>query len=330
MHADKNILVEFKKRQRRDRRHRTDRGCYPSIALNDSGTAVEVNHKMATNLMFYRVGESKNEFIEWKSSNHPEPPRKYYYGSGAYPRVSLNNDNTVIEVHNGQYLNRCYYRIGDVDTTTKGISWGPSMFFNTGLHPDVTLNNGNTVIVLFQNNIFMRHLYYRIGQRRLGKNEVGWISKKHKAGIVAEHFSLDMNDSDVVVLSLQTPFNHHIHYMVGVVNINEGVVEWCRSIHRSVGFTPSVSINNQNQVIMIHQSLMKRHLVSNVGVAKWSDEFKGIVWSSGKKSLNYHYGKGVHPSVTLNNLGKVVEVHEPRVSPNRNKLHYYSGEIQSC
>ena len=74
---------------------------------------------------------------------------------------------------------------------------------------------------------------------------------------------------------------------------------------------------------------MKRHLVSNVGVAKWSDEFKGIEWSSKKNSHNHHYGKGVYPSVALNNHRMVVEVHEPRVAPNRNRLHYKVGEIKS-
>ena len=195
--------------------------------------------------MFYRVGERKDGCIEWGRKDSDKPPRKRYYGSGAYPRVSLNNNNVVIEVRNGQYLDRCYYRIGEVNTISTKVTWGLSTFFDTGLCPDVALNNNNTVATVFQNSIFVKQVNYRIGKMTSAQNGVNWTNSKLKAGVAAERFSHAMNDNDMVVLSLQTPLNHH---RVGVVDVERGVVEWCRSIHRSVGFTPCVSINNQNQV----------------------------------------------------------------------------------
>jgi hypothetical protein len=275
--------------------------------------------------MFYRVGERKDGWIEWGSE---DPPKKHYYGSGAYPQVSINNDNVVIEVRKGQFLDRCYYRLGSINADKMMITWGTSIFFNSGVYPNIALNNTNTVMALFQNNILTKQLCYRIGRLSKSKSGIVWDKKKQETGILAEAFSVDINDSGIVVVSFETPITNHIHYRVGVVVAGEGVVEWCQSIHRSVGFTPSVSINNESQVIMIHQSRMNRHLVSNVGVAKWSDEFKGIIWSSENNSLNRHYAKGLYPSVALNNDGKVVEVHEPRFAPNRNRLYYYAGEIK--
>ena len=96
--------------------------------------------------------------------------RKRYYGSGAYPRVSLNNDNVVIEVRNGQYLDRCYYSIGEINTISMKVTWGSSTFFDTGLRPDVALNNNNTVAMVFQNSIFMKQVNYRIGKMTSAQN----------------------------------------------------------------------------------------------------------------------------------------------------------------
>ena len=323
--------MDFGKKQKRDRDSRTDKGCYPSITLNDSGIVVEVNHQQATNLMFYRVGERKDGCIKWGRKDSDKPPRKRYYGSGAYPQVSLNNENIMIEVHKGQFLDRCYYRLGKVNTESMKVTWGSKTFFNIGIYPDIALNNNDIIVALFQNNIFTKQLHYRVGKVSQDRNKVVWVDRKQRAGIVAEAFSLDINDNGMVLASFQTPIKNHIHYKVGVVDVERGVIEWCQVIHRSVGFTPCVSINNQNQVLQIHQSLMKRHLVSNVGMARWSVDakgFRGIDWSSEKEGLNHHYGKGLYPSVTLNNHGKAVEVHEPRFAPNRNRLYYYAGEIK--
>lgn len=326
--------MNFGKRLQRDKRSRTDKGCYPSITLNNNGTIVEVNHQTGTNLMFYRVGQKKGNTLEWASPSSTQTPKKHYYGSGAYPRVSLNDKDLLVEVHKGQFMDRCFYRIGKVNYSTRKINWGASTYFNAGLRPDVAINNANTAVVAYQDNVFMKQLYYRVGQVSKAGNEICWVSKqrqkiclgKHRDNTRAESHSLDINENGLVVLAYQTPLNNHIHYRVGIVNLLVGSIEWTKTVHKCIGFTPSISINNNDQVLQIHQSLTQRHLVSNVGVARWSDTFRGIDWSS-KNAVGVHYGKGIYPSVALNERGEVVEVHEPRVAPNRNRLHYYVGNL---
>lgn len=321
------------KRLVRDKRARTDKGCYPSIAINDRDSVVEVNHQPGTNLMFYRVGvwEEKGA-IQWESladATLGRPPKKRYYSSGAYPRVAINDENTILEVHKGQCSDMCFYRVGRADMDKRKISWGNSTYFNVGLNPDVGVNNKNTALVVFMDNIFTKHLNYRVGQISRVGGEVTWSTGKKRVGVKAEAYSIDINDSGTAVLSYQTPLHNHIHYQVGMVSAKGGMVEWILNVHRSTGFTPAVSITNDNQVIQIHQSLTKRHLVSNVGVACWNDAFKGVCWSSEEDGLNRHYGKGLYPSVAANSYGHVVEVHEPRLAANRNRLHYYMGEMQT-
>lgn len=296
---------------------------------------VEVNHQMGTNFKFYRVGQAMEGGIKWWTPSPEGPPRKKYYGSGAYPRVSLNDDNTVVEVHKGQYLDRCFYRVGKVDFTKRKISWGSSMYFSIGLYPDVAVNNKNTIVAIFLDNLFTKHLNYRVGQISRVKKEIIWTKGKQrvraigeeKIGAIGERFSFDINDNGLVVLSHQNPFNYHIHYKVGMINDYSGVIDWRMSVHKCMGFTPSISINDCDQVLHVHQSMIRRHLVSNVGVARWNENFQGVDWSTEEGGVEYHYGKGLYPSVAWNASGQVVEVHEPRVAPTRNRLHYYVGKL---
>ena len=276
--------------------------------------------------MFYRVGQIKNDVIVWGDRS---PPRKKYYCSGAYPRVTLNDGHTVVEVHKGEFLDRCCCRVGRIDLTRMKIVWGASTHLNVGLYPDVAVNNSNTVVAFFRENLFTNNLHYRVIQLSQSTREITWIAKKklRVPGVLAEVFSININDNGLIVLSYQVPITNHIHYLVGRLSMPSGVINWSKITCKSIGFTPSVSINNNNQVVLIHQSLALRHLVSNVGVARWEDDFRGIEWSSLKESSNQHYAKGIYPSVAINDKGRVMEAHEPRTSVTKNRLYYYLGNI---
>ena len=322
-------IVEFMKRQNRDKRSQTDKGCYPSISLNNRDLVVEINHQTGTNLMFYRVGQVKDDVIVWGNPSSAKPPKKRYFCSGSYPRVTLNDKNTVIEMHKGQFLDRICYRVGNIDLTKMKIAWGPSTHVNAGLYPDVATNNNDTVVAVFQDNIFTKHPYYRVGQVNGETKEIEWTLKKKQriAGVMAEVLSVDINDNDLVILSYQVPVINHVHYLFGKLSMPSGVIEWSRIKHMCFGFTPSISINNHNQVLQIHQSLMKRHLISNVGVARWEGTCRKIEWSSLEGSSNRYYSNGIFPSVAMNESGYVVEVHEPRTAMHRNRLYYLVGKV---
>ena len=312
--------VTFGKRLKRDKLN--DKGILPSVSLNIQNTVVEVNHQAGSNWMYYRVGELLEESIQWRS-----PPKKIYFGCGTYPKVALNDKNSVIEVHKGQYLDKCFYRLGKVDLAVKRIVWGNSKCYNYGYYPTIAINNDNVVVTVFQDNLFLKNLNYRVGQISSVSNEVSWITRKQRIqGIKAESFSIDMNENGLVILSYQTDMSNHVKCKVGRLNMPRGSIDWRESDHICHGFSPCVTINNDNYIILIHQSLQNRHLVSNVGFASW-DEFKGIKWSGEKDVANRHYGKGIYPCVSLNDHGRVVEVHEPRLAPMRNRLHYYIGQL---
>lgn len=226
------------------------------------------------------------------------------------PRVCLNDESYLVEVHKGQYLDRCFCRVGRVHVSTRGIRWGSRRYFNVGLCPAAAINNKNTVVAVFQDNVFTKHLNYRVGL--MDSNlEIEWSKSKQKVRANGVVVTVDINNNDLAVLAYQTSLNH-IHYKIG--KICGSTIKWCDIVHKCMGFTPSISINDSNQVILVHQSFIRRHLVSNVGVARWSSGFKGIIWSEWNDSRNKHYATGLYPSISLTNGGQAVQVNELRIS----------------
>lgn len=158
---------------------------------NNNNVVVEVNHQMATNWMYYRVGLVAGNQIQW---GDPSAPRN---GSGASPRVCLNDTGYSVEVHKGQYLDRCFCRVGRVHVSTRGIRWGSRKYFNIGLRPAAAINNKNTVVAVFQDNKCL-HKTPQLSS---------WLRKQQLRanGVVV---TVDINNNDLAVLAYQTSLNH--------------------------------------------------------------------------------------------------------------------------
>lgn len=293
---------------------------------------VEVNHQAGTNWMFYRVGRlTVDGKIDWSDPATGVPAAKTYYGAGAYPRIALNDNDDVIEVHKNQFLDKCFYRLGKVDTVTRRISWEKKNFYSPGYFPTVAINDDNNVITVVQDDLFTKRLSYRVGHFSSTVAGIMW----HRAGkqriekVRAETFSISMNEKGLLVLGYQTELTYHLKCQVGKVDFQAGSIEWGDKVCIGNGFTPCITINNDNHVIQIHQAIKNRRLMSNVGAASWNEDYKGIKWSEEKGVANRHYGNGLYPSVALNDHGKVVEIHEPSFPHKRNRLHYYIGELKA-
>lgn len=290
---------------------------------------VEVCHQMATNWMLYRVGEVKDRLVLWAPPLSESKPKKAHFGSGAYPKISINDRNMIVEVHRGQYLEKSFYRVGIIYPELRKIEWFTSTFFAMGHYPDVAINNFNVVVAIVRRDVFSKLLHYRVGKiSEMKEGEIVWVGTRHKLNM-AENFSLDINNDNTVVLAYQTLL-HHVHYKVGKIDFFSGEILWGEPIHvYKGGITPCISINDNNHVVLTLQSIMGRKLICNVGVAHWERSFGWISWPDKKSELNQKYEKGWFPSVGVNNCGQVVEAHEPRfaVAP-RGHLHYYVGKLE--
>ena len=114
-------------------------GKYPSVCINNSGVVVAMFNGGKNNL-WYRVGKWKgkhNGRIVWGESKR--------YDKGLYPSVTINDDGAIDEVHQSQWRQALFYRVGTVDKDNATITWaeGSSMStrYGSGGKPSVALNN---------------------------------------------------------------------------------------------------------------------------------------------------------------------------------------------
>ena len=70
------------------------------------------------------------------------------YGSGYVPRVSLNNHNTIVEVHQSQRTLSVWYHLGKVNTDAKTVDWWTSERIGNGRAPAVSLTDSGHVLVV--------------------------------------------------------------------------------------------------------------------------------------------------------------------------------------
>ena len=93
-------------------------GRYPSVTLNNSNIVVAVHNSEVGSTLKSRVGVVSGVdgglTIDWGEDEG--------YGSGFFPRVSMNNDGIVVEVHQS-LMREVRYRIGRVNEATKTIDW---------------------------------------------------------------------------------------------------------------------------------------------------------------------------------------------------------------
>jgi hypothetical protein len=93
-------------------------GNEPNISINDQGIFVEVHQSgkiVFPSGLFYYVGKHNGDKIDLGESNS--------YDKGKIPKVSINNDNVVVEVHQSLKSTDLYYHVGTVNPETKKIDF---------------------------------------------------------------------------------------------------------------------------------------------------------------------------------------------------------------
>ena len=83
-----------------------DTGSIPTVALNRSGTVLEVHKSETTFGLYYHVGQLDRMTVTWGPSRH--------YDDGNEPRCALNASNTAVEVHKSQVRGALFYHVGKV------------------------------------------------------------------------------------------------------------------------------------------------------------------------------------------------------------------------
>ena len=171
-------------------------GKFPSVSINNDGTIVEVYQPhILSNEIYYKVGELNGEEINMNE----EGSRHLDYGR--YPKVAINNENRVVEVHEGRLNRYVYYHVGEIDVHNKTIFWYACVRdLSWGRSPAVAVH-GNRVVVTHDCAYGSYTSYYYFGIFTVGGHGIEWREKKVKLFKTygAAETSVAINEQNIVV-----------------------------------------------------------------------------------------------------------------------------------
>ena len=291
--------------------------------MNDEGKIVEVRQCSRSRNLYYQVGTFSrlgNTKLEWTEEKDVD--------SGEHGSVAINNANEVVVVYEHARLRNLVYKVGRLDGNT--VTWGDVKSLDNGRNPAVAINDAHTVVVAYQHALFYG-IHYRIGriderQKIITLNPDAVPSPRPKLfSSNAEHVTIAMNREGYFVAAASS---RNVIVCVGKVIPDMGDIEGkVQTSTGTSGSTPAISINNENNVILVQRSKVARHLSYREGVLSIEDGNRGIKWTCDKQN----YGLDCNPSIVLSNNGDFLEEHETNFTAFGVvgcKLYYRTGRVQ--
>ena len=284
-------------------------GKYPSVCLDNGGTAVAVHNSSMGNSMWYWVGrvDGVEKEIHWANGRH--------FDYGLYPSVALKDSGLVLEVHRSQWQHELKYRIGKVEGDF--IKWRESRKYANGTDPSVSINGSDRVVAVHVSSERNRaHINCIVG--RSSSKSIRWGSCNKLREGALPHVAI--NENDTVVLAYQSESHCIVQCQVGIAN--DTSVHWGKSIDYGKGLCASVSLTSYNRLLLLRQGLRLDELLYGVAQvdphAKEIEE-EGDVEQCRHRKLTQHKihrggGNGKskffwHPSISINDQGIVLAVY---------------------
>ena len=292
---------------------RQAQGMFPTICMNRNGIILEAHQpSYASQTMYYQVGTLRKNDVNFTE-------RRPLVGSGKFPKVAINDDNLVVEVHEAVFTRDIYFNFGVLDD--QRVEWQNKIsatYLAPGRFPNVAVR-GRRVIVTHDRARFLYQSYYRIGTINERGTTIGWSNQMPlfpQSGI--SETSVSLNDEFAVAVGHGWS---RILCIVGRIQDNGADIEWTNEIEFDCnGYWPSVCLDNADRTIMVWQSLFGRRLGYAEGTIVQDDQQLMINW---EERRNYDYG--CNPTVTLApHNGQVVEEHETNFG---RSLHIHVGKL---
>ena len=289
---------------------REAKGTYPSVSMNKTGKIVYANRSGSK--VYYDLHYSMLDF----NNGAPSIIRNYLRydnGKGINPSISINNNNIVVEVHEGSTRGgNCYYKIGNFNEDAKVIDWtGGGRYETKGVLPSVAINTKGQVVEMHSDRDFKK-LYYRVGeinydengiiwektqqlfgwnQNVLRKNWVpDWPAKKNFKG-----FTVSINENNEVA-EVHVEKENKLYTRIGILDPKTKLIDWGKVQYYDTGYTPSICINDFGDVL-------EAHMGDTNGIwSRWGRfdrKSKTIEWLVNENV----YEESLMPAVAMNNAG---------------------------
>ena len=199
-----------------------DGGMRPQVAINDSGTVVEVHetNNIFNHKLYYHTGHivkiGESYYMDWDSG-----ASGIQYDAGRNPHITLDNEGNVIEVHESPInAENLHYRRGRVNNEVTRVDWAPAASngrFQTGNAEDPAVSLSNDGFVLEAHNTYSpKNVIVQYGQvNETTDNVVDWVHNQWEWQN-ADYVSLSANAYYAAAIFNQYA-SSNLLYAVGVV-----------------------------------------------------------------------------------------------------------------
>jgi hypothetical protein len=266
-----------------------DSGSDPAVALNASGTVLELHKNQEGMSLYYRVGQLDNATVQWtaKSTTHD---------GGTQPDCALNIHNVAVEVHKNEAGDTLYSQVGLVNPDSKSVQWHGAKKIGGGYTPSVSLNDLGVVVEVHRTNNVLHsdRLYIRVGKVE-GESIVWQEDDQYGSGYFPR---VALNNSGTVLVVHQADNGFNLCMRVGRVSGKVVVFEG-EAFSIGNGTRPCVAITDDGTVIATWSA--GGELWQRVGNIQGS----GVNWT--REAMQFD--DGICPSVAAAG-GMVLQVHQ--------------------
>jgi hypothetical protein len=257
-------------------------------------------------------GPTQSTRIDWPAFNK--------YDNGYESSVAIHPSGLIVEVHSsGQTIatyTGLYYRIGKLDAVKGAVSWGPSRRWvssgTSGSWPSVAITKEGYAILTYSNAFTKSNagLRYYVGTLDLDGTTDQQINfkvsnTKYDNGF---HNSISVNYNGTIAEAHEADGGKGIYYRLGHLNgpgSGDFSIVWDTGSNGQKydnGINPRISINDNNDVVEVHQ-VTGEHLLHYIRGKASANQ---IAFSSNHPRYS---DNGDRPAVVLLNNGYVVELH---------------------
>jgi hypothetical protein len=240
------------------------------------------------------------------------------FDTGEHSTVAVLNSNLVVEFHQSENNDRGWYHIGQISDSNDltHVNWGPAVSLGYEMHyPSAAVTQDGYVVVTYTtDNMSGRGpLYYRVGRidpYGYTSQKISWQGTIHHYSY-GVHSSLSINENDVVaeVHNVVNEYVNDLDYRMGHLERSVGgdlTIAWdSPETKYDTGINPSVTINNQNEVIEEHQRENKAHLFYRRGVY-YPTPIGRVPYVAFEPAVEYT-DNGYHPSVVFMDENELVD-----------------------
>lgn len=294
-----------------------DSGREATVALNDSGVAVQVHKGTTGDKLYYRVGQVNQvtRQVAWGGS--------VSWGNGAKPSVAVDALGNVVVLHTvyNEVTPDIYSCVGRANVTTRSIDWYGCEVTDTGTNPTLAMNKDGGVVEVHNGSRDDNRtkLYARVGRLDVASHRV--IFGASQSFDTGADSSVTVNQAGTVVEAHNgtTPATeHNLYFTVGRADFNAKTLSWGSSSKHGTGSHLTIGLNDTNQLVELHHdSTTQDKIYFSVGIPNASN--KTLTWKTG---VGGRRDTGTGAALAIASAGLLLETHNAPSANSATALWY--------